>query len=131
MAHSWLHTSVVLYHRGHDLTLTCVSLSKDGRVAYSASKDGSLYSWDVEGGGTRTSTFLSPLRRGGSGGGGGGINDNDASGNVNRREILSIAMSDDGRYHAVGGRDDRFRIFVVRILLSFSSLSSGGRGSSS
>jgi ribosomal RNA-processing protein 9 len=42
----------------------------------------------------------------------------------NIREILTIATSDDGRYLAVGGRDDRVRIFDVRKTSSSSTSSS-------
>lgn len=106
-AKSWIDAGRVTYHRGHDLTPTCVSLSKDGRVAFSGSKDGSLLMWDIE---TGKKTLLLPASLRGD--------------NGNRREILTIATSDDGRYLAVGGRDDKVRIFDVRKTSSSSTSSS-------
>jgi hypothetical protein len=49
-AKSWIDVGRVTYHRGHDLTPTYVSLSKDGCVAISGAKDGSLLMWDMESG---------------------------------------------------------------------------------
>jgi ribosomal RNA-processing protein 9 len=122
-ARSWLDAGVVSYRRGcHDLPPTCVSLSRDGRYAFSGSKDGSLVMWDLAedadeagGGGARgPSTTTTLLRAIGRGDGGDG----------NRREILAVAASDDGRYLAVGGRDDKVRIFDVRTTTKNSSSSS-------
>ena len=96
-AKSWIDAGRVSYHRGHDLTPTCVSLSKDGRFAFSGSKDGSLLMWDIESG--KKTSLLPASSRGDDG---------------NKREILTLATSDAGRFLAVGGRDNRVRIFDIR-----------------
>jgi ribosomal RNA-processing protein 9 len=128
-ARSWLGAGVVSYRRGcHDLPPTCVALSRDGRRAFSGSKDGSLVMWDVEaaaaapgggggasGGGASSTTLLRAIGRGDGGKGG------------NRREILAVAASDDGRYLAVGGRDDKVRIFDARTTTMKKSSSSSSR----
>lgn len=122
-ARSWLGAGVVSYRRGgHDLPPTCVALSKDGRRAFSGSKDGSLVMWDVEAaagagasGGASSATLLRAIGRGDGGKGG------------NRREILAVAASDDGRYLAVGGRDDKVRIFDARTTTTKNSSSSSSR----
>ena len=72
------------------------SLSKDGRVAFRGAKDGSLLMWDMESG--KKTSLLTASSRGDDG---------------NRREILTIALSDDGRFLAVGGRDDQVCIFDI------------------
>jgi ribosomal RNA-processing protein 9 len=63
--------------------------------------------WDIESG--KKTSLLPASLRGGDG---------------NKREILTIATSDDGRYLAVGGRDNRVRIFDIRKTSSSSTSSS-------
>eukprot|EP00571_Detonula_confervacea_P005383 CAMPEP_0172314788 /NCGR_PEP_ID=MMETSP1058-20130122/23336_1 /TAXON_ID=83371 /ORGANISM="Detonula confervacea, Strain CCMP 353" /LENGTH=538 /DNA_ID=CAMNT_0013028735 /DNA_START=94 /DNA_END=1710 /DNA_ORIENTATION=- len=111
-AKSWLDAKYVTYHRGHDLTPTCVSLSQDGHTAYSGAKDGSLIMWNVEEG-RKMSCVLPAVKH--------GSNNHD---HRNQREILSIATSDDDRYMAVGGRDNCVRIFDIRTLGKSSNASS-------
>ena len=111
-AKSWLDSKHVTYHRGHDLSPTCVSLSSDGHVAYSGAKDGSLIMWNVQEGGRKMSCIL-PI-----------VKDHANHEHRNQREILAIATSDDDRYLAVGGRDNCVRIFDIRTLGSSSSSSS-------
>jgi ribosomal RNA-processing protein 9 len=65
------------------------SLSKDGRVAFRGAKDGSLLMWDMESG-KKENVVATASSRGDDG---------------NRRELLTIATSDDGRFLAVGGQD--------------------------
>ena len=100
-AKAWLDAGYVTYHRGHDLTPTAVALSRDGRAAFSGAKDGSLVMWDVERG-RKVSRILPVVGA--------------KEGSRNQREILALASSDDGRYLAVGGRDNCVRIFDVRTL---------------
>ncbi|KAL7441605.1 hypothetical protein ACHAXH_010038 [Discostella pseudostelligera] len=111
-AKAWLDAKVVTYHRGHDLTPTCVALSQDGHTAFSGAKDGSLIMWNVQGGGKKVSCILPVVKRG------------NANRNRNRREIMAIATSDDDRYLAVGGRDNCVRIFDIRTLGKTTSSSS-------
>ncbi|KAL7541077.1 hypothetical protein ACHAWF_006857 [Thalassiosira exigua] len=102
-AKAWLDAKYVTYHRGHDLSPTCVALSRDGNSAYSGAKDGSLFAWDVVG--ARKKSCVLPV-----------VKEWDGAGDRNRRGILAVAASDDDRYLAVGGRDNCVRIFDVRTL---------------
>ena len=101
-AKSWIDARYVTYLRGHDLTPTCVALSNKGDRAFSGSKDGSVFMWNVEDG--KKTTILPPI----TGQHVANLTDR------NEREILAIATSDDDRYLAVGGRDNCVRIFDIR-----------------
>jgi len=101
-AKSWLNAKYVTYYKGHDLTPTCVSLTRDGETAFSASKDGSILSWDVEVGKKRSCLVA------------GGKNFRASEEDRSQREVLALSISDDGRYMAAGGRDNAVRIFDVR-----------------
>ena len=104
LAKSWLDKKYVTYHRGHDLTPTCVALSREGHRAFSGSKDGSLIMWDVEEG-RKMTTILSSKRA-----------DKESKYARNERELLALAASDDGRYLATAGRDKCVRVFDIRTL---------------
>mmetsp|Transcript_35974 Transcript_35974/g.85748 ORF Transcript_35974/g.85748 Transcript_35974/m.85748 type:complete len:491 (-) Transcript_35974:22-1494(-) len=104
LAKSWIDKKYVTYHRGHDLTPTCVALSREGHHAFSGSKDGSLIMWDVEEG-RKMTTILSSKRA-----------DNQSQYARNERELLALAASDDGRYLATAGRDKCVRVFDIRTL---------------
>lgn len=110
-AKAWLNSKYVTYHRGHDLSPTCVSLSQDGHTAFSGAKDGSLIMWNVQEG--RKLSCILPV-----------VKQYESMNNRNQREILTIATSDDDRYLAVGGRDNCVRIFDVRTLGKHTSSSS-------
>lgn len=114
-AKAWLDAKVVTYHRGHDLTPTCVSLSHDGHTAFSGAKDGSLIMWNVQEEGKKISSIVPAVDRRRVGGSKNHANSNNNN-NRNRREIMAMATSDDDRYLAVGGRDNCVRIFDVRTL---------------
>lgn len=105
-AKSWIDAKYVTYHRGHDLTPTCVALSHDGHAAFSGAKDGSLIMWNVEEG-RKTSTVLPIVKH---------FGDGMTAENRNRKEILALAASDDGRYLAAAGRDNCVRVFDIRTL---------------
>jgi WD40 repeat protein len=97
----------VVFLKGHDLTVTCVALEASGNTAYSGSKDNSVLSWDMEKE-CRKSTIVPKWKC-----------SSDKS-NVNttcRRagEVLALAVSYDGRYVAVGGRDALVKIYDVRL----------------
>ncbi|KAL9180253.1 hypothetical protein ACHAXT_008223 [Thalassiosira profunda] len=100
-AKAWVEAKHVTYHRGHDLSPTGVALSQDGHRAFSGSKDGSLFMWNVEEG--RKAACVLPVVR-------------HFDGNRNNREILAVAASDDDRYLAAGGRDNCVRIFDIRTI---------------
>lgn len=111
-AKAWLDANVVTYHRGHDLTPTCVSLSQDGHTAFSGAKDGSLIMWNVQEEGKKIA-YIHPVVKHGNES---NKTTKNANNNRNRREIMAIATSDDDRYLAVGGRDNCVRIFDIRTL---------------
>mmetsp|Transcript_16351 Transcript_16351/g.26872 ORF Transcript_16351/g.26872 Transcript_16351/m.26872 type:complete len:507 (-) Transcript_16351:1053-2573(-) len=100
----WIDAKYVTYLRGHDLTPTCVTLSRQGNRAFSGAKDGSVIMWNVEDG--KKTTILPAIKDQYA------ANLNDR----NEREILAIATSDDDRYLAIGGRDNCVRIFDTRTL---------------
>ena len=104
-AKSWLESKYVTYHRGHDLTPTCVALTQDGHTAFSGSKDGSIIMWNVEE--AKKVSYVVPSAK---------HNEESNLNHRNEREILAIATSDDDRYMAVGGRDNCVRIFDIRTL---------------
>ena len=104
-AKSWIDEKYVTYHRGHDLSPTCVSLSQDGHTAFSGAKDGSLIMWNVQEG-RKMSVLLPAVKHG----------NNESGDSRNQREILAVSASDDDRYLAVGGRDNCVRIFDIRTL---------------
>lgn len=108
----WIDAKYVTYLRGHDLTPTCVTLSKQGTKAFSGAKDGSVIMWNVEDG--KKTTILPAIKDPYA------ANLNDR----NEREILAIATSDDDRYLAIGGRDNCVRIFDTRTLGKSSNASS-------
>ena len=83
--------------RGHRLSVTCTVLRSDDRVAYSASKDGSVIEWEVE-----TGRRLCRWRPRGDGGEGG------------KAAILGLALSSDGRFLATGGAEGGLRVFDTR-----------------
>ncbi|KAL3784595.1 hypothetical protein HJC23_007051 [Cyclotella cryptica] len=108
-AKAWLDAKYITYHRGHDLTPTCVALSQDGNMAFSGAKDGSVIRWDVQAG-TKVSYVLPTVKNH-------EINSEECNfKHRNEREILSVAISHDDRYLAVGGRDNCVKIFDVRTL---------------
>lgn len=108
-AKSWLDAKYVSYHRGHDLTPTCVALSQDGSTAFSGAKDGSIVMWDVDAG--KKVSYVVPAVKNGA-----VYSEESKLNHRSDRDILTIATSDDDRYMAVGGRDNCVRIFDIRTL---------------
>jgi len=104
-AKPWLDSKFVTYHRGHDLTPTCVALTQNGQSAFSGSKDGSVIMWSVQEG--KKVSYVAPTSK---------HNEESNMNHRNGREILAISASYDDRYLAVGGRDNCVKIFDVRTL---------------
>lgn len=77
-----------------------MDLTRDERTAYSASKDNSVVSWDVESG--KKKAVLVPSWKGGCGY------------PAHKREVLAMAVSSDGRYLATGGRAKEIHVFDTR-----------------
>jgi ribosomal RNA-processing protein 9 len=86
----------------HDLSVTCVALASDESVVYSGSKDNSVIMWDLESGSRRV---LRPKWSRSTHG----------SEQCCKGEVLSVAVTSDGRYLASGGRDTCVRIFDTRM----------------
>ena len=98
----WVDSGRATYLRGHDLTVTCVSLQASGERAVSGSKDNSVILWDVE---TKTKLhYLSAQWKKGK------MSEPRSNG-----EALSVACSDDGRYAVVGRRDATVSVFDIRL----------------
>jgi ribosomal RNA-processing protein 9 len=108
-AKAWMDATYITYHRGHDLTPTCVTLSHEGTMAFSGSKDGSIIKWDVDAG--KKMSYVLPIVKNGD-----VYSEGSTLSHRNEREILAVANSYDDRYLAVGGRDNCVRIFDVRTL---------------
>ena len=86
--------------KGHKLSPTCVTVTRDERIAFTGSKDDAILQYDLETG-VRTAT-LSPHWRGGQGY------------QAHEKEVLAMAVSSDGRFLAAGGRDKEIRIWDLR-----------------
>jgi len=103
-AQSWVDGKFITSMKGHDLTPTCVALHMPtGDVAYSGSKDGSVLMWDIEKQ-CRLNTILPHWKN------------NHTNPDRKRSEVLALACSDDGRYLASGGRDNRIKVYDIRIM---------------
>lgn len=94
---SWIQRKL----NGHENAVTCVALTTDDSTIYSGAKDNSLIKWDVESG----SKIILKAKW---------------NGQVVPRtqsiegEVLSVAVSHDGKYIASGGRDKFVRIYDSR-----------------
>ncbi|CAM9572875.1 unnamed protein product [Ectocarpus fasciculatus] len=96
--------TAVRHMRGHKLSPTCVVLSPDDTTAFSGSKDNSIIRWDVETG--KRVTMLPHWRKlpGGK----------VPSVKAHSKEVLTLAVSGDGRYLASGGRDRLINVWDCR-----------------
>ena len=87
---------------GHDLSITCVSLSADEKNVFSGSKDNSIIKWDVE---TQQKQIIKPKWK----------RETHFEKQASEGEILSLATTSDGRYIVSGGRDSKLRVFDARM----------------
>ncbi|KAI0267393.1 WD40-repeat-containing domain protein [Gloeopeniophorella convolvens] len=91
--------------RGHRFSVTSAVASNDARFLFTAGKEGSIIKWDLRTG-ARISTFpkLRPEK---------GKGKEKAAGDVHGHtdEVLSLALSDDGRYLASAGKDRRLGVW--------------------
>jgi len=102
-AQEWISHKYVQLVKGHDLTPTCVKLQADGSKAVSGSKDHSVLLWDMETS-TKIVTLWDHWKK----------HKDDKVGNRTDGQVLSLAVSDDGRYAAVGRKDACVQIFDLR-----------------
>ncbi|KIO16563.1 hypothetical protein M407DRAFT_33785 [Tulasnella calospora MUT 4182] len=93
--------------RGHKMPVTAAAMSEDGRILFSASKDGNIIKWDLITG-KRIYTHFRKKRP-----------PPDAKGKGKEPvvieghtdEVLALAMSSDGKYLASGGKDRKVVIW--------------------
>ncbi|KAL8507379.1 hypothetical protein ACS0TY_018072 [Phlomoides rotata] len=93
----------------HRQPVTSVALSEDDRRGFSASKDGSIVHWDVESG--KSEKYLWPsdevLKSH-------GVKDTQGQATKHSKQVLSLAVSSDGRYLASGGLDRHVHLWDIR-----------------
>lgn len=93
----------------HRQPVTSVALSEDDRRGFSASKDGTIVHWDVESG--KSEKYLWPsgevLKSH-------GVKDAQGRATKHSKQVLSLAVSSDGRYLASGGLDRHVHLWDVR-----------------
>jgi ribosomal RNA-processing protein 9 len=90
--------SISSFPRLHKNVVTCVSLTSDDSSLYSCSRDGSLIHWDVE-----TRKKKSKIAK-------------------DTNQLLSVSVSDDGKFVATGGKDSLIRIYDGQTLSHIDSL---------
>ncbi|KAI0320397.1 WD40 repeat-like protein [Amylostereum chailletii] len=94
--------------RGHRFSVTSAVASEDGQVMFTAGKEGSILKWDLRTG-ARLATF--PKIRPGKGKGKEKARPEDVSGHTD--EILSLALSGNGKYLASAGKDRKVGVWDV------------------
>jgi ribosomal RNA-processing protein 9 len=109
-ARAWRDAGHVHLLRGHDLTVTSVSLTNDGATAVSGSKDHSVLLWDVEH--QKRISTLSPRWDSSK-----SALSKKKAGSRSNGEVLSVACSDNGKFAAVGRKDASVSIFDLRMAL--------------
>lgn len=90
-------------------------MSEDGRILFSASKDGAIIKWDLITG-QRVSTLYKQRAPKGKG------KQKETVFDGHTDEVLALAMSSDGKYLASGGKDRRVAVWdaaEVKLLKSF------------
>lgn len=113
-------------YRGHRLAPTAIALTSDDRTAFSVSKDGTIFKWDVE---TMSKTRLhrpgDKAFGGGNGGSGGGRAApaavtggadwlKPAAREGSKIALYAAAVSSDGQFLAVGGGDKKVHVFDAK-----------------
>ncbi|KAI0275730.1 WD40 repeat-like protein [Russula aff. rugulosa BPL654] len=92
--------------RGHRFSVTSAVASNDARFLFTSGKEGSIIKWDLHSG-ARLATF--PKLRPGSGKGKEKATIAETPGHFD--EVLTLALSDDGRYLASAGKDRRICVW--------------------
>lgn len=93
----------------HQQSVTSVALSEDDSKGFSASKDGTIFHWDVDSG--KSEKYIWPNKE--------VLNSHGAKDPQNpsrkgSRHVLSLAVSSDGRYLATGGLDRHVHLWDTR-----------------
>jgi ribosomal RNA-processing protein 9 len=103
---NFLQPPPTLRTRGHRFSVTSAVASSDARFLFTSGKDGSIIKWDLHSG-TRLATFRK-LRPGGKG-------KEKAAAEIpgHSDAVLTLALSDDGRYLASAGKDRRVGVWDV------------------
>ncbi|KAG8985165.1 pre-rRNA processing protein, partial [Tulasnella sp. 427] len=89
--------------RGHKMPVTAAVMSEDGRMLFSASKDGSIVKWDLITGKRVYTLFKKRRPPPNAGGKGKGKAPEAVEGHTD--EVLALALSSDGKYLVSGGKD--------------------------
>jgi ribosomal RNA-processing protein 9 len=101
--------------KGHRLPLTHAVCSSDFRWVYTAAKDGSIIKWDLNTGRKAVVVHkIRPTKQGNTKKGKRRQLPPPEDVNGHTEEILALALSDDGRYLASGGRDRRVGVWDVQ-----------------
>ena len=106
----------VLRTRGHRLAVTCAVSSEDGKYLFTAGKEGSIIKWNLSDG-KKLATFykcrgnnaVMVLKRNKGKGKAHGLPEV----NGHTDEVLTLAISSDGKYLASGGKDRRVGVWDV------------------
>ncbi|BDA48673.1 U3 small nucleolar RNA-interacting protein 2 [Coccomyxa sp. Obi] len=101
--------------RCHRLSLTALAVTSDDSTAFSVSKDGSIFQTDIESG-KRVRFDIERADQNTTDTADGGAPDWVKKGprKAGRNSLLAAAVSDDGRYLAVGGGDKRVHVWDIR-----------------
>ncbi|EGN92168.1 hypothetical protein SERLA73DRAFT_127723 [Serpula lacrymans var. lacrymans S7.3] len=100
--------STVLRCRGHRLSVTSAVASDDANWLFTAGKEGSIIKWNLLSG-RKVATFHK--QRIEKGKGKERAHNNDIQGHTD--EVLALAVSNDGKYLASGGRDKKIGVWDV------------------
>jgi ribosomal RNA-processing protein 9 len=111
-AKQWIDMGYIRLLSGHDLTPTCVALQSNGERATSGSKDHSVIIWDIQK--EQRALVLCPSWKKQQ-------QQQQQQDDIHhatsrtKRQVLSVACSDDGHYAAVGRRDGTVCIYDIRV----------------
>lgn len=100
--------STVLRTRGHRFSVTSAAASEDGKTLFTAGKEGSIIKWDLHTG-KKLVTFhkIRPDPKGK------GKAKEKAEVKGHTDEVLALALSEDGKYLASGGKDRKVVVWDV------------------
>jgi ribosomal RNA-processing protein 9 len=97
----------VLQTRGHRFSVTSAVASETGKYLFTSGKEGTIVKWDLSTG--KRLTTLHKIRPPSPKGKGKATADMDIKGHTD--EVLTLALSGDGKYLASAGRDRRLGVW--------------------